>query len=201
MGGVNSPYLNRELHDSVGLGKVTFPPNKNEGVAIVEISGGQKIDEQKASGTNKAKTKRQGQNPAKVKITLRWTYRIDDEVQEQLAYLDPNGPNAGGPFAIVHPKAQRRRVKDLVIKEMGDVKNITPALYEVALDCTEWNPPPKEQGTATVTTTPRISAEWHEALTAARGASFANSGIPAEIAVGLEGYEALKSIEGPDDKP
>lgn len=201
MAGTRSPFLNRELHDSVGVGAITFPPSPTEGVAIVEIATSQKIDEQKASGTDKAKTKRQGKEPASVKIVLRWTYRIDDEVQEMLSYLDPEGPNNGGPFALVHPKAQRRRIKDIIVKKMSDVKNITPCLYEVTLEATEWIPPPKVQGRATATVTPKISQEWREALTAARGASFAESGLPAEIAVGLEGYDALRSLDGPDDKP
>ncbi|WP_437591488.1 hypothetical protein [Sorangium sp. So ce1000] len=203
MAGTRSPFLRRELHDSVGVGKSTFPPlNPREGVAIVEISTGQKVDEQKANGTDKAKTKLQGKEPASVKITFRFTYRIYDEVQEMLAYLDPNGPNGGGPFALVHPKAERRRIKDIIIEKMSDEKNITPCMYEVTIDAKEWNPPPKVQGRAAATVrTPKISQEWQEALTAARGASFAQSGLPAAIAVGLEGYDALKSIDGPDDKP
>jgi hypothetical protein len=202
MAGTRSPLLNRQLHDSVGVGKVTFPPNPLEGVAIVEISTAQKIDAQKASGTDKAKTKRQGKDSASVKITLRWTYRIDDEVQEILAYVDPEGPHNGGPFALVHPKAERRRVKDIIIEKMSDVKNITPALYEVTLEAMQWNPPSETTGrAAAATVTPKISQEWQDALGAAVGKNFARSGIPAEIAVGLEGYDALKSLDGPDDKP
>ncbi|WP_437600300.1 hypothetical protein WMF28_01900 [Sorangium sp. So ce590] len=202
MSGVNSPYLNRELHDSVGIGSVNFPPNAREGVAIVEVSTAQKVDTQKASGTDKAKTKLQGKEPVSVKITFRFTYRIYDEVQEMLAYLDPNGPNGGGPFAIVHPKAQERRVTDIIIEKMTDRKNITPCMYEVTIEAKEWNPAPKEQ--AFITRTPKISEEWRESLTAAVGKGFANSGLPASVALG--GYDGLVDLglagpRGPDDKP
>lgn len=206
MASTRSPLRNRALHDSVGLGDITFPPSPREGVAIVEIDTSQKIDEQKANGTDKAKTKRNGKEPASVKITLRWTFRIYDEVQEMLAYLDPNGPQNGGPFTIVHPKAEARRVKDIIVKKMSDVKNITPGLYEVALDATEWNPAPKTQGRAA--TTPQKAQPWQEPIAAAIGQNFARSGLPAEVAAGLEGYDALVakglapgSPIGPDDKP
>ncbi|WP_437590459.1 hypothetical protein [Sorangium sp. So ce1000] len=203
MASTKAPCNNRELHDGVGVGAVTFPPlNPLEGLAIVEIETAQKIDEQKASGTDKAKTKRNGREPAKVKITLRWTFRIYDEVQEVLAYLDPNGPNNGGPFALVHPKAEERRIKDIVVKTMSDRKDITPYLYEVTLDATEWNPP--KEVSRPVVITPKISQEWREALTAAVGKNFANSGLPASVALG--GYDGLVDLglagpRGPDPKP
>ncbi|WP_438017875.1 hypothetical protein WMF18_01745 [Sorangium sp. So ce315] len=211
MSSTKSPPFNRELNDSVGIGAITFPPlNPREGVAIVEISTAQKIDVQKASGKDKAKTKLQGREPASIKIVLRWTYRIYDEVLEILNYLDPNGPNGGGPFALVHPKADERRVKDIMISEMTDRKNITSHLYEVTIEAIEWNPPPKAANP--YIRTPKISQEWTEALTAARSAAFASSGLPAAIAVGSEGYEALvdaglaekRPLEpplGPDDRP
>jgi len=152
------PFEQGVFYETIAIGANVFPPlaagtsGLREGGVVVSVTTGQNLDKPKATGTDKQVTKRQGKQPAKVEIALWWTFRIDDQVTAMIQEWDPNGPGNGGPFTVLHPETERRRVKDLVFEKMGPIERVHGGnVYRVKLEAEEWNPPKpaKKGGTAT----------------------------------------------------
>ncbi len=155
---------------TLGLGPHTFPPSPpvgvpsglREGGVKVSIETSQNLDQQKAAGTDKAVTKRTGKNPAKVKIAIWWTFRIDAQVRPMLATWDPEGPDNGGPFRIVHDEAKQRRVSDIIVEKMGETEELNQgSWYRTTFECEQWVPKPKPKA-GQGTTTPTSGKEWYQ---------------------------------------
>jgi hypothetical protein len=135
------PMQNPTGWSSVTVGPFTFPLAKGDGTVRVEVTSEQKLDEQKASGKDKAKTKRAGVQICAVTIDLTFQARAWPTVEAMLTGIDPNSAATGGPFDITHPEAGRRQVKSIMVKKVGPVKWSGPRLGSCRIEATEWTEP------------------------------------------------------------
>jgi hypothetical protein len=123
---------------------------------LVELEGAElKTDDQKASGTDKAKTKISGVDNAKGKIAFRWcrtTPGADQLMFQVMMGLDPNGPAKGKPQDVGHPEFALRRVPQIVVKKWEKLDRKGDWRENVLL-FSEWTDPPK--AVAGATTTPK----------------------------------------------
>jgi len=158
----DAPSVSPLTWDSVGIGGMTFPPIPGEGaVARVSFTTKIKVDKQKASGKDKAKTKVNGVEPAEGELELTWTPAVDEAAMQFTMALDPNGPNAGKPFDIVHPEAQRRRVKSILVVEAGklEIKHGGHLLSQ-KFKIEEWVDPGDADKDSAAADTPDASTQW-----------------------------------------
>lgn len=171
-------------------GDYILPTSQADGSVVVKCSSEQKVDAKKASGKDKAKTTKQGREV--IKGSIEWEFSAqaweDNEngkgVESVLEYLDPNGPNEGGPFDFAHPDTDRRGVKAIVVTKVETVE-WKGWHGKVKIDWSEWNPPaPKGGGGAKGTTSTPIDPDkwtatngqvkpqpWNDKQTAKNGTS------------------------------
>ncbi len=148
-------------------GDYILPTSASDGAVVVDASSEQKVDAKKASGKDKAKTTKQGREPIKGSIDWEFTaFAWEDNengkgVESVLEYLDPNGPNEGGPFDFAHPDTDRRGVKAIVVTKVSKVE-WKGWHGKVKIDWTEWNPPDKKgnAGGGAATSTPIDPDKW-----------------------------------------
>ena len=137
-------------------GTFEWPPEPyGWGSALVEVSSKARKDSQKAAGRGKAKTKKSGPEPLKVKIKLEFVrskFRDPRGVCALLNALDPNNPNGeGGPFDFMSADFNRRLGKSIDIDSIGPIA-WRGHIGSCEIDAEEWVPePPKDakQGTKT----------------------------------------------------
>lgn len=158
--GVPSPLDNAELWDSIGLGLFTFPAIPNMGRALVKLSSKLKTDKQQAAGKAKAKQKITGKDTVDGSIELVFHVSIWPQTEAMLTALDPNGEAGGDPQEIKHPDASRRRLKSVLIKEVGPVEWEPGGwLGKCKLDVEEWVKP-AAAAVGTGTKTPDATQKW-----------------------------------------
>jgi hypothetical protein len=125
-----------------------------------------KVDQAKASGTDKAKSKINGVDCNKGTFELHWTRHIDDRALPMLQQLDPGGPRKGKPQEVRHPFFTLVSLHALLITEIefkmeGDARSAT-------FSWEEWNEPPT--AVAGATTTPTDPSQWQQGVTVHGGA-------------------------------
>lgn len=170
-------------------GDYILPTSQADGSVVVKCSSEQKVDAKKASGKDKAKTTKQGREV--IKGSIEWEFSAqaweDNEngkgVESVLEYLDPNGPNEGGPFDFAHPDTDRRGVKAIVVTKVETVE-WKGWHGKVKIDWSEWNPPAPKGGAGKGTTSTPIDPDkwtatngqvkpqpWNDKQTAKNGTS------------------------------
>jgi len=151
----------------------TFPLIRGQGTAKVKCKSSQKLDQQQAAGKAKAKTKQMGTDTSTVTILLEWrTIRGADGkcviwpvVELMLNGIDPNGPNHGGPFEFRHPDANRRTIKSIMVKDIGEVEWAPGGwIGRCQINAIEWEIP-KKAAAGVGSKTPTKAAEWFDTAT------------------------------------
>ena len=140
----NGPDIDRFAWHSAIVGGYIIPTNER-GSIVVDIVSSQKIDAKASAGKNKAVTTQQGVQATKGSIE--WEFAAADwpdgpdgpGVESTLTYLDPNGPQTGGPFLFSHPDGNWRGLGNIMVVEIEAVKwrgwhGSTKIKWE------EWNP-------------------------------------------------------------
>ncbi len=145
-----SPGVDPDSWETFVIGSWTI---KHPIAILVEFDGAAlKTDDQKASGTDKAKIKVSGVENAKGAIKFQWTQASDDVMFAFMMDVDPNGPNKGKPLDVVHPEFTLNRVSQILptqwkkLIRKGDWRERT-------LEIKEWTAP--AAATAGATTTPK----------------------------------------------
>jgi len=141
-----------------------WPPAPGFGLAeIITGTSEQKLDVQKASGKDKAKTKQAGLEPWKATLRITFLTKVWSAVQGMLLDLNPYGPSKGKPWNIAHPEATFAQVKTIQIhkasniKWRGSGKKIGTVEYEIG----EWTPPAKAAAGKGTTTPTSAGSEWY----------------------------------------
>jgi hypothetical protein len=140
----NGPDIDRFAWYSAVVGGYIIPTN-DRGSIVVDIVSSQKIDAKASAGKDKAVTTQQGVQATKGSIE--WEFAAADwpdgpdgpGVESTLTYLDPNGPQTGGPFLFSHPDGNWRGLGNIMVVEIEAVKwkghhGSTKIKWE------EWNP-------------------------------------------------------------
>lgn len=123
-------------------GDIILPPDAFEGAVIVTAKTAQNLDQQSASGKDKAKTVQKGRKPVDIGITLTFTALGWPKIENVLMQISPDGPSRGGPFKTSHPNLDWRQVKAMMVGEIGDVE-WTGQKGTVKITATEWEEPKK----------------------------------------------------------
>ncbi|HSM93384.1 MAG TPA: hypothetical protein VLT47_10910 [Anaeromyxobacteraceae bacterium] len=123
---------------------------------LIEMPGAElKVDNQKAAGKDKAKTKISGVDNAKGSISFRWCRTVpgcDVLMFSFMMGIDPNGPAKGLPLDVNHPEFALRRVSQILPKQWGKLER-KGDYRECKLEFTEWTEPDKAVAGATTTPT------------------------------------------------
>ncbi len=141
----------------IGTGKRTFihPAVPGEGSSNVKPTSGQTIDQAKAAGRDKAKTKLAGRKAIPVAIELIFSARCYDAVggtRELLEAIHPDGQESGGPFETRAADINWRGVTATVIEEVGPI-TWRGELGSVSIKAIQWVPEPPKNATGTKTPT------------------------------------------------
>lgn len=141
-----------------------WPPARGYGLAeIASATSEQKLDVQKASGKDKAKSKQAGLEPWKGTLKITIVTRFWGAAQGMLLDLNPYGPSKGKPWNISHPEATIAQVKTIQIHKASNVvwkgagKKIGVVTYEIS----EWTPPAKAAAGKGTTTPTSAGSEWY----------------------------------------
>lgn len=134
-----------------------WPPARGFGlVEITTADSEQKLDAQKASGKDKAKTKQAGIEPWKATMKVTIVAKYWDAAAGMVIDLNPNGPRKGQPWSIAHPEATIAGAKSIIVKKASRVAwKPGGQLGVVTYEIEEWVPPAKAaagKGTSTPTT-------------------------------------------------
>lgn len=145
---------------SITLGQYVFPGSLGfDSTLDVDVDEELKIDDQKAAGKDKSKTKVNGVEPTKATLTIGWTYRIWDTVRAFTIGISPNGPSKGTPLDVIHPELNDRGVSKVIVKKAGKRERVGPRNWKQTFELHEWVDP----GTASTgpgTQTPKKADNW-----------------------------------------
>ncbi len=184
-----SPSESPDAWEQLGLAEFTWPlpsdtgagPRKCGAVHFKDFDVPKlKTDKQKASGTDKAKTKVSGVEVGEDEFELHWTRWNDKASWAMLKLFLPGGARKGQPQEVRHPFFDFADVHRIIIVEMK--VSIQGDTRKAVVKWEEWNEPPA--AVAGATTTPKDASQWTgganapvEAFTPAKG--FGGAGAPA----------------------
>lgn len=131
------------------------------GVAIVDVDLESDLDQQKANGRRKARTRDKGDKPHKVAIEITMTPAERDAFAELVPILDP-GRRKGvrDPIYIENANANLWGITVITIKK---IKSPTPragGFWVVTIDAEEWTPEPKVVKKATKKPAKKGETKW-----------------------------------------
>lgn len=140
--GTQPPTLDPYSWRSCLIGDYFLPPKPNAGAVTIKAKSKQKIDQKKASGKDKAATTQQGRESVDITIDFHFIASAWEDsdvagVETILAAIDPNGKAYGGPFSFSHVDTDRRGVKRVMIKQVGEV-SWKGAIGHVTIEAEEW---------------------------------------------------------------
>jgi hypothetical protein len=193
-----APSFDEHSLNRIGIAEFDWPfaptlpgPSKCGSVKFPEIDFSElKVDQQKAAGTDKAKTKINGVECNKGSFELHWTRHLDDQALPMLQQLDPGGPRKGVPQEVRHPfftlvSLQAVLFVGIKVKMAGDHRVAT-------MKWEEWNDPPT--AVAGSTTTPTQASEWTPDQ---GGGVLGSKGPPARVSKGFNPGSAAAPATSP----
>jgi hypothetical protein len=138
-----------KLLEAFDLGDNHWPPDPNEGHAVVKFSAEYEVDEQKPAGKDDPTVKNKGRKARKFTAELHWTLRIDSEARAYIKQVSPVGANQGKAWEIVHPDAELYNVDNVEILTMGEIAR-TAGERTLTIGGISWiKKPPVKVGTGT----------------------------------------------------
>lgn len=145
---------------TLDLGRLKFPSDPTQGAATLKIGAEYKVDVQKPSGKDDPQIKGQGKDARRVKVSLWWTTRIDDEARAFLREISPVGVNAGKAWEISHPDMEIYNFASIEFTRIGEMDH-EHARSSVELEALSWKKTtPAQRGSGTKTATE--AEQWQE---------------------------------------
>jgi len=129
----------------------THPGLDGEGSCVVKAKSSQTIDQAKAVGRDKAKTKLAGRKPIPVDVELIFSARCYDAIggtKEMLEQIQPDGDENGGPFEVRAADVNWRGVTACVVEEVGPIE-WKGELGRCVVKMVQWVPDTTGNGTKT----------------------------------------------------
>lgn len=129
-----------EAWNTVRLGDHTLP-----GIAEVTMGKKRKVDFKYADGKDGGTSTDKGSEPARLKIRLTMNARQwREEWVPLLPYLEPSEGKPRGPFGIVHPEPNSRKIEAVEILAINADPPKAKSGYRADLDVQQWFPRPKD---------------------------------------------------------
>lgn len=135
-----APHDNARLHNAIELGSLRFPSNADEGAVKVQVKTGVDVDQQKANGKDRAKTKIKGKKVSKISISFQYTRLIYETSDAFRLAIDPNLTIEPGSWEVRHPEISARGINALVITDMSALE-IKGDLYSFSVEADGWFEP------------------------------------------------------------
>lgn len=148
----------------VSIGKWTYPPPVvGGGVAVVDPSGGAKIEKKTSKGKSNAVSSFSGKEVGDVKITLTWAEKhpANAYTVQMLTDLSPRGPNAGDPQDFNSDDAAVHQISSIIIEKIDGPKRAPGTGQATAeITATSWTKPAAVPAAANAAKTPTTADQW-----------------------------------------
>lgn len=123
---------------SFDLGPNRWPPDPDEGFAVVKFGATYKLDPQKPNGKDDPSIKNVGREARKFSAELHWTSRIDSDARAYIKQISPVGINQGKSWDLRHIDQELYNVDAVELDEMGEIER-GPNERKVTIKGISWN--------------------------------------------------------------